>query len=76
MKKGFYYINSKWFERCYYISGTNTGNRWIDIRTVDTGLSVKLSNPKWVDLYWMYIPPVPELKKMIYSKDNPTKIND
>lgn len=75
MKKGFYYINSEWFERCYYISGTKSGNKWIDIRTVNEGLSVKIPGAQWVSLNWMCIPPIPELKKMTYHKDNPTKFN-
>ena len=73
MKKGFYYINSEWFERCYYISGTKSGNKWIDIRSVNEGLSVEIPGAQWVALNWMCLPPVPELKKMTYHYSNPTK---
>ena len=75
MKKGFYYVNTKWFERCYYVSGTEKGNKMIDIRTVNAGVSVNTNDKSWLEMDAWCLPPVPEMNKFEYSKDNPTKIS-
>ena len=35
MEKGFYYISDKNFERCYYITNENEGNKVVDFTEID-----------------------------------------
>lgn len=77
MKKGFYYANTQYFERCYYLSGTDKGNKWIDIRTVSGTESVRFPKPEWKEIVnWMGLPTPFDLIRMEYHTTNPTKYHE
>jgi len=72
MKKGFYYINSKFSRRCYYLTGEKKGNKWIDIAGWDDNHLIDLPAPIWMALLWTCLPTEDELKDSEYSEENPT----
>lgn len=77
LKPGFYYpidINLNML-RCYYLSGSKKGNKWIDLAYFEEGETVFLNSPEWMSLIWTCIPTSEELNEMEYSKTNPTTWN-
>ena len=62
MKKGYYYNEN----RCYFLTGSKKGNKWIDLEDLD---------PEWVSLLWTCLPKEEELSEFNYkySSLNPTK---
>lgn len=54
--------------RCYYLSGTKKGNKWIYFGDSDGWVK----DPKWVALMWTCIPNAEELNDLEYYKQNPT----
>jgi hypothetical protein len=65
LKPGFYYYVNENIdtERCFYITGTLKGNKWIEIRVLD---------PEWTSLFWNCISES-ELNECTYFQENPTK---
>lgn len=43
---GFYLLNATNCKRCFYITGTLKGNKWIDL---------EVPNPAWMSLMWTCI---------------------
>ena len=52
-------------DRCYYLSGTLEGNKWIDFDWAEEG---------WMSLTWTCINKE-SIEGAIYSKENPLNIN-
>ena len=63
MNQGFYLIET---DRCYYLTGTKKGNRWINLDDPD---------PEWMSLIWTCLPKEKEILKSTYHKTNPTQFN-
>lgn len=72
MKRGFYYSKDEIDERCYYLTGEKSGNKWIAIGGINGDEFVTLPNPEWTSLNWMCLPTEEELKDFKYSQTNPT----
>jgi len=70
MEKGFYYISDKNFERCYYITNENEGNKVVDFTEIDDDKKKTIINPKWKSL--IGIPEEIILKSASYYVLNPT----
>lgn len=60
MKPGYYLCS----DRCFYLTGTKKGNRWIYL---------DIPYPEWCSLNWMCLPKNYDLTDSKYSKTNPTK---
>lgn len=60
MKIGYYLTE----DRCYYLTGTKKGNKWIYLDIPD---------PEWCSLVWTCLPKQTEINKSTYYKENPTK---
>ena len=61
---GFYFLANENVVRCYYLTGTKKGNKWIEMDGID--------NPEWWSLIWTCIPTAEELTECKYFKQNPT----
>jgi hypothetical protein len=72
MKKGFYYKKSEIDERCYYLTGEKSGNKWIYIGGENDGQFMTVSDPTWMSLNWTCIPTEKELEGYTLSNTNPT----
>ena len=62
LKAGFYLIKD---EKCFYITGTTKGNKWVDLDT---------HTPEWWGLMWNCIDP-DEIEVAEYHETNPLEIN-
>jgi hypothetical protein len=71
-KPGFYYCNDPYDERCYYLTGEKSGNKWIYIAGIDGNKKVPVPNPEWMSLVWTCLPKKDELEGAEYSEENPT----
>lgn len=60
LEPGFYLMDNK---RCYYITGTTSGNKWIDL---------EVPEPLWYSLLWNCVDRY-DIELSVYSSDNPTK---
>jgi hypothetical protein len=61
LKPGFYYINGE-ESRCFYVTGTTKGNKWIDLY---------VPNPQWMTLMWNCIDSY-EINLSTFHQQNPT----
>jgi hypothetical protein len=59
---GFYLIEETFAYRCYYLTGTTKGNKWINLN---------VPNPKWTGLMWNAITP-DDNDLTHYHQQNPT----
>ena len=76
LKPGFYYhldINLN-MTRCFYLSGSKKGNKWIYFGDSDDQQYEfrGVKDPEWVALMWTCIPKAEELNELEYYKQNPT----
>lgn len=66
-KPGFYYDDRFQDHRAYFLTGTKSGNYWIDLTLGE--------DCEWWKLTWTCIPKNSELKEITYCGDvNPTKL--
>ena len=72
---GYYFVNTPNSIRCYYLSGSKKGNKWIDIAGIDGDELSYVKNPEWWPLMWNHIPNKEELNKLEYFYYNPTNVN-
>ena len=77
LKPGFYYsldihLN---MTRCFYLTGSKKGNKWIYLADDEDGEVQYLPNPEWWSLIWTCIPNAEDLNELEYSETNPTSIN-
>ena len=69
LKPGFYYIKGEKIgrsyigARCFFITGTTKGNKWIELEDSP--------NPQWMALMWNCIDPY-EINLSVYHQQNPT----
>jgi hypothetical protein len=68
LKPGFYLEED--MNRCYYITGTTKGNKWIDF-SPRKELTIH-NTPFWNSLMWNAITPLDGFENMKYSVENPT----
>lgn len=73
MKKGFYYLKSKYTIRCYYLTGEKKGNKWIEIEGYNDDKLCKIPDAEWMGLMWNFIPKEEEIKRCLYTETNPTE---
>ena len=75
VKRGFYYLNNEYSERCYFLSGDKKGNKWIDIAGINGIEKVPMPDPQWTTLIWTCIPKENELSECSFHEENPTIFN-
>lgn len=76
---GYYLIDNHITQRCYYITGTKKGNKWIETEVMhwceelNRHERLPLPNCGWWALNWMCIPKVgsDELVGAVYYEENP-----
>jgi len=62
LQPGFYLIEETFSYRCYYITGTTKGNKWINLN---------VPNPQWTGLMWNCIT-VDDISLCTLHSTNPT----